>query len=362
MMTQSEPRVAAVRSQFDEKKIDAALVVKPENVGYLSNFTGSAGVLFLTRDESYLLTDFRYVEQATAQAPGFTVIRHDPRGALVDVAALAVKHGVKAIGFEGDFLTYDLHQSYRKELDEQIELVAASGLVETIRQVKDAEEIALMRKAAQIADQAFEQILAFIKPGVTERQVALELEFIMKRAGSTGLAFDTIVASGVRSALPHGVASDKVIEAGDLVTMDFGAVYQGYRSDMTRTVVVGEPTEEQRRIYAIVLEAQMRGVAAARAGMTGKELDAVCRTYITEQGYGEQFGHGTGHGVGRYIHEGPSVSVRGATSLQPGMVVTIEPGVYLSGWGGVRIEDMVLLTADGCERLSRSPKELIILK
>lgn len=360
-MIQPGPRVTAMRQKFAEKKIDAAIVGKPENVGYLSGFTGTAGMLLITHETAYLLTDFRYVEQAKAQAPGFEVVQQNARGAAVDMAELLAKHGAKTVGFEGDYLTYDLFETFRKEFDGRFALVTVTGLTETIRQVKDEQEVAAMRQAAVIADQAYEHILKFIQPGLTERQVALELEFVMKRAGASGLAFDTIVASGVRSALPHGVASDKVIQSGDLVTMDFGAVYNGYRSDMTRTVMVGEPTDEQRKIYEIVLEAQKRGVAAARAGMTGKELDAVCRDYITEQGYGEQFGHSTGHGVGRYIHEGPSLSVRGDVLLRPGMVVTIEPGIYLPGWGGVRIEDMVLITADGCERLSQSPKDLIIL-
>ncbi|MGE5676043.1 MAG: M24 family metallopeptidase, partial [Mycobacterium leprae] len=191
---------------------------------------------------------------------------------------------------------------------------------------------------------------------------ALELEYQMKKRGAEGLAFETIAASGVRSSLPHCHASAKLVEHGDFITFDFGALYEGYCADITRTVVVGAASEKQQEIYAIVLEAQLRGVAACKAGMTGAELDDVCRSYIREKGYGENFGHGTGHGVGRFIHEGPKVNVRGEKDvLKPGMVVTIEPGIYLPGWGGVRIEDTVLVTEGGCERLTRSPKDLIIL-
>ena len=188
------------------------------------------------------------------------------------------------------------------------------------------------------------------------------MEYKFKKLGADGNAFDIIVASGVRSSLPHGRASDKKIEAGDLVTFDFGALYPGYCSDLTRTVMVGEPTAKQREIYEIVLEAQLRGVAACKPGLTDKELDEVCRGYIREKGYGDNFGHGTGHGVGRFIHEKPSVGLKGnGTVLQPGMVVTIEPGIYLPGWGGVRIEDMLLVTENGSRRLSQSPKDLLIL-
>lgn len=228
--------------------------------------------------------------------------------------------------------------------------------------IKDETELGLMRRAAEIADQAFAEVLPLVKPGVAERDLAAELEYRMKRLGAEGPAFETIVASGFRSSLPHGRASEKRIEHGDFVTFDFGAIYRGYCSDMTRTVVVGEPTEKQREIYGIVLEAQRRGVAACRAGITGKELDAVCRSYIAEKGYGEAFGHGTGHGVGRFIHEGPKVSLRGENDrLEAGMVVTIEPGIYLPGWGGVRIEDMVLVTETGCEPFTKTPKDLLIL-
>lgn len=358
----SQNRLEKLRAVLAERGLDAVVIQKPENRAYLSGFTGSAGLLLISATQSLLITDFRYIEQATAQAPAFTIVQTDKSTTLQAVLAQQVAAaGLTQVGIEGDYVTVDQHQGYQSDLA-GCELHSITGLVEELRMIKDEAELAIMRRAAAIADEAFAQILPLIKPGVVERDLAIELEYRMKKLGAEGLAFDIIVASGVRSSLPHGRASDKVIESGDLVTFDFGALYQGYCSDMTRTVMVGEPTAEQRKIYEVVLEAQKRGVAACRAGLTGKELDDVCRSYIQEQGYGEAFGHGTGHGVGRFIHEGPKVSVRGEQDLlKPGMIVTIEPGIYLAGWGGVRIEDMVLVTESGCESFSKSPKELLVL-
>jgi Xaa-Pro aminopeptidase len=353
-------RLEKVRAALAERNLDAILINKPENRAYLSGFTGSAGWLLISGSKACLITDFRYVEQAAVQAPDFEVVKPDSTvGALL--AQLCDQLQVRRLGIEGDFISVDDFRAYEEALGDR-DLISMSGMVEQLRMIKDEQELAVMRRAAAIADEAFTHVLGYIKPGVKEWDVALELEFKMKRLGAEGLAFETIVASGVRSSLPHGHASDKLIASGDLVTMDFGALFHGYCSDMTRTVMVGEPSVKQREIYAIVLEAQKRGVAACKAGMTGKELDEVCRGYIREQGYAEAFGHGTGHGVGRFIHEGPKVSLKGEKDrLQAGMIVTIEPGIYLAGWGGVRIEDMLLVTESGSESFSKSPRELMIL-
>lgn len=353
-------RLNRVRNAMRERGLDGLVVSRPENRVYLTGFTGSAGWVLITAEAAWLVADFRYVEQARVQAPDFTTVK--ATGTHYDtLAELLGQAGVRRLGFEGDFLTFDEYGLYGKHMT-GIELTPATGLVEELRLVKDLPEQEIMQRAAAIADQAWSQIQTLIRPGVTERQLALELEFAMKRLGAKELAFDIIVASGVRSSLPHGVASEKVVERGDLVTFDFGAKVQGYCSDMTRTVAVGEVSPKQREIYEIVLEAQRRGVAACRPGMTGKELDEVCRSYITEKGYGDAFGHGTGHGVGLQIHEGPRVNMRAEQEvLKPGMVVTIEPGIYLPGWGGVRIEDMVLVTEGGCRSFSQSSKELTIL-
>lgn len=356
----STSRLAKLRAAMAQRRVDGILICKPENRVYLSGFTGSAGWLVITANEAYLLTDFRYTEQATAQAPAFTVVK--PEGsAHAKIAELCTQHGVKLLGFEGDYITMDDYGQYQSALT-GVELLSITGMVEGLRMIKDAEEIEIMSRAAAITDEVWRQILPSVKAGAVERDLAVEMEYLMKKLGGDGVAFETICASGVRSSLPHGRASEKVIEQGDLVTFDFGAAYGGYCSDMTRTVMVGEPTAQQREIYEIVLEAQLRGVAACKPGMTDKELDAVCRDYIVSKGYGDKFGHGTGHGVGRYIHEGPRVGPLGkGVVLEPGMVVTIEPGIYLPGWGGVRIEDTVLVTEDGCRRLTNSPKDLLVL-
>ena len=236
--------------------------------------------------------------------------------------------------------------------------VPTSRVVESLRAVKDEGERDAIRKAAAIADRAFERILEELRPGRTEREIALRLEFMMREMGADGASFDIIVASGPRSALPHGVASDRVLEKGDLVTLDFGASYRGYCSDITRTVVLGEPNDAQRRIYETVREAQQAAVDAIRPGMTGKEADRVARDRIKASGYEKYFGHGTGHGLGMEVHEAPRLSPRGEEILEPGMVVTVEPGIYLPEFGGVRIEDDVIVTEDGREVLTQSPKHL----
>lgn len=356
----SNGRLERLRVSLAERGLDGIVIHKPENQAYVSGFTGGEGLLLITAARAILITDFRYTEQAAAEAPDFDVMKPESTQHAL-VAKLVGELQVKRLGFEGDHLKVDEHAAYLKA-GAGCEWVTATGLVEELRMIKDESELALMRRAAAIADEAFAQIMPLIKPGAVEHDLAVELEYRMKKLGAEGISFETIVASGVRSSLPHGRASDKVIESGDLVTFDFGSLYKGYCSDMTRTVMVGEPTEKQREIYAIVLEAQKRGVAACRPGMTGKELDEVCRSYIRERGYAEYFGHGTGHGVGRFIHEGPKVNVRGEKDvLKPGMIVTIEPGIYLPGWGGVRIEDMLLVTETGSESFSHSPKELLIL-
>ncbi|EAG2965084.1 peptidase M24 family protein, partial [Listeria monocytogenes] len=235
------------------------------------------------------------------------------------------------------------------------------GMIEALREVKDEEEIALIQQACHIADQGFEHILKMIRPGMTEIEVANQLDFFMRSLGATSVSFETIVASGLRSAMPHGVASEKVIEQGDLITLDFGCYYQSYVSDMTRTFAVGDPGDKLKEIYQIVLEAQEKVLAAAKPGMTGIELDAIARDHIASFGYGDAFGHSTGHGIGLEIHEGPNVSFRADKAFVVGNVITDEPGIYLPGIGGVRIEDDLLITETGNKVLTHSPKELIIL-
>ena len=352
-------KLTALREKMRTENLDGFIVTNPFNRRYLSGFTGTSGHLVITANSSELITDFRYVEQASQQAPNFTVIRHE-RDILECVGEQVKKQGVKRLAFEQNDVTYALFQKLAG-FTEGIELVPVEGIIEELRLIKTPEEIAIIKDAAHIADQAFAHILEFIKPGVTERQVSNELEFTMRRLGATASSFDTIVASGLRSALPHGVATDKCIQSGELVTLDFGAYYQGYCSDITRTISVGKPEPKLEEIYSIVLKAQLNGVQNVGPGMSGKEADALTRELIREAGFAEYFGHGTGHGVGLEIHEGPTLSPRGEQRLKPGMVVTVEPGIYVPGLGGVRIEDDVVITEQGCNVLTSSPKEFIIL-
>jgi Xaa-Pro aminopeptidase len=355
-----EQRLTRLRAAMDKQGLPALLVLRPENRRYISGFTGSAGFLLITASEAVLFTDFRYVEQASEQAPHFRLVEYKtPNEVLRDEL---IKLGVKQLGFEQDFVTYAQHQAFVDVLAD-IELVPTHGLVEELRAVKDESELAIIRQAARIADDAFAHICNSLRPGLTEREVAMELEMFMRKAGAKSSSFDIIVASGKRSSLPHGVASDKILESGDFVTLDFGAYYQGYCSDLTRTVVLGKPSDKQREIYEIVLEAQGHALANIKPGMTGAEADRLARDIIEAKGYGQYFGHGLGHGLGLVVHETPSLSFRGEHHvLKPGNVVTVEPGIYLPDFGGVRIEDDIVLTESGNEVLTRSPKELLIIE
>ncbi|MCE7794315.1 Xaa-Pro peptidase family protein [Salipaludibacillus sp. CUR1] len=351
-------RLNDLRQQFKKNKIDGMLVTSQYNRRYLTNFTGTAGVALVSEKEAKFITDFRYVEQAEAQTEGFEIVEHTSP-IHEEVARQAKKMGIAYLGFEKDYLTYSQYDVYQNTL--KAEFVPVSGLVENMRLIKTPQELEVIQEAVDIADAAFTHIQSFIRPGVKEIDVSNELEFFMRKQGAVSSSFDIIVASGYRSALPHGVASEKVIEKGELVTLDFGAYYKGYCSDITRTVAVGEPGEELRKIYNIVLEAQLKGVNGIKAGITGKEADALTRDYIKEQGYGEYFGHSTGHGMGLEVHEGPGLSFRSDKVLEPGMVVTVEPGVYVAGKGGTRIEDDIVITENGNNILSKSTKELLIL-
>ncbi|MED3311934.1 Xaa-Pro dipeptidase [Bacillus thuringiensis] len=351
-------KIERLRSAFGEAGIDGILLTNEHSRRYMANFTGTAGVVLISKDRAQFITDFRYVEQASKQAVGYEIVQH--AGLIIDEVAKQVKElGIQKLGFEQDTLTYSSYSAHKEAID--AEFIPTSGLVEKLRLIKTDSEIKILKEAAQIADAAFEHILSFIRPGVSEIEVSNELEFFMRKQGATSSSFDIIVASGLRSALPHGVASEKVIETGDFVTLDFGAYYKGYCSDITRTIAVGEPSDKLKEIYNIVLEAQLRGVNGIKAGLTGREADALTRDYITEKGYGEYFGHSTGHGIGLEIHEAPGLASRSDTVLEPGMAVTVEPGIYIPGIGGVRIEDDIIVTSEGNEVITKSPKELIIL-
>ncbi|ANU12947.1 Xaa-Pro dipeptidase [Planococcus halocryophilus] len=351
-------KLQKLRDEMKQREVEAVLVTSPYNLRYITEFTGTAGLALVTQQQAVFITDFRYTEQAGEQVKEFDVIQAEKN--LMDEVVKTVKSmDIDTLAFEQDYMTYASAEQYREKLECELEPI--SNLIEKIRMVKTAEEVAVLKAAAKIADDAFEYICGFIRPGLTELEVSNELEFFMRKQGATSSSFDIIVASGLRSALPHGVATDKVIEKGDMITLDFGALYNGYISDITRTVAVGEPSEQMKEIYDIVLKAQELGVEKIGPGMSGIEADAIARDYIKSKGYGEAFGHSTGHGIGLEVHESPGLSSKSQTILEPGMAVTVEPGIYLQGIGGVRIEDDILITESGNERLTNSTKELRIL-
>ena len=349
-------RIERLRALLTEKVVDAVLVTKEENVHYFSGFRGDSTALLVTHERLLLVTDSRYTEQASAEASLYEIVEQRD-GLYRKVAELAVEAGVVALGYEGAVLVCDQYEKLKEMLGE-ISFDTSLAL-DALRQVKDTDEIALIRRACAIADEGFAHIIRYIQPGMTELEVAAELEHYMRTLGSERPAFQTIIASGVRGSLPHGIASDKVIARGELVTMDFGAVCAGYHSDITRTICVGRADARQREIYDAVLSAQMRALAALRPGVTGIEVDRIARDSLAEKNFEQYFGHGLGHSLGLEIHEEPRLSKAGKHIMQPNMLITDEPGVYIPGWGGIRIEDTVLITADGSEPLTRAPKEFI---
>jgi Xaa-Pro aminopeptidase len=350
-----------------EDKPDALLVTTAENRRYLSGFTGSAGALLVAAGQdgpARLLTDFRYVEQAAGQAPEYQVVRVTGSTWPV-VAEQARELGLRRLGFESEDVTVDAYEQLGQAIGEQspeTRLVPTKGLVEGLRQVKDATEVEVIRRAVDIGDRAFEAVAAGLRPGVSEREVAWRLEVAMRERGADGLSFPTIVAAGPNGAMPHHRPSDHPIGPGEPVVIDMGCRLDGYCSDMTRTISLGEADPRFWEIYQIVLRAQQTCVAGLKAGLTGNQGDALARDVIAEAGHGDHFGHGTGHGVGLAIHENPRLShtPAGAPVLPTGTVVTVEPGIYLPGWGGIRIEDMVVVGEARCQVLTTAHKSPVV--
>lgn len=338
-----------------EQQLDALLITDMKNIYYLTGFSGTAGTVFLTASRSIFITDSRYIGVARSIIKDFEVI--ESREALGYITENLMV-GVSRLAFE-DSVDFAFYQELSEKL--RAELVPTHDFVMTFRQIKDEEEIAATRKACEMTDQAFSEVLNFIKPGRTELEVANFLDFKMRELGASGLSFDTIVASGKRSSLPHGVATRKVIEYGDAVTMDFGCFYEHYASDMTRTVFVGAADERLVGIYEIVRQANEKLIERAKAGMSLADFDKIPRELIERAGYGQYFTHGIGHGVGLDIHEIPYFGAQARGKLEAGMIVTDEPGIYLPDFGGVRIEDDLLITEKGCEVLTKSPKELLVI-
>jgi Xaa-Pro aminopeptidase len=345
-----------LREALATEGLDAILITQPENRRYLSGFTGSAGVLLISQDQAVLATDFRYYEQVEKQAPDFRLAKITNKFEPL-LPELVHQVGAKKVGFESVHLTVDQHQEWQK-VAEGFELVPTKELVERIRAVKDEDELSKIRKAIALADEAFAHIVDFIEPGMTEKEVAWELEVFMRTHGAAKVAFDLIVGSGPNGAMPHATVSERVIRAGEPIVIDMGAMIDGYNSDLTRTICASRPDDKFRGIYNIVLEAQCTAEQSIRPGMTGKQADSVARQVIEEAGYGDNYGHGLGHGVGLAVHEKPGVGRLSEDVLEPGMVFTVEPGIYLPGWGGVRIEDVVVMREDGVQVLTQASKEL----
>jgi Xaa-Pro aminopeptidase len=351
-------RLQKLRRRLAEKELDAILISQPENRYYLSGFNGSAGFLLITPQKAVLATDFRYTEQAGRQAPGYEVFKIT--NSLNDwFPALVGEAGIKRLGFEADNVTFNTHYQLSGALKKKqmpVELMPTSGLVESLRAVKEPEEIERIKQAVAIADAAYEDAAGIIRPGLTEQAVAWEIEKNLRKSGSQTVPFEIIVAAGPNAALPHARPSEHSINPGEPVVIDMGARFDGYASDLTRTICLGTPDDTFKKVYGIVLDAQLTALSAINEGMTAEQADSSARAVIEKAGYGEAFGHGLGHGVGLATHELPRLGTGSSEPLTSGMVFTVEPGIYLSGWGGVRIEDTVMMQNGKVVSLSKASK------
>ena len=358
-MMNHQYRIQRLRSELEKKNLDAFITGHLPNVRYLTGFSGSHGLSIVTGSKSFFLTDFRYKEQVRTQVTADkTFIRG---GNLVESDAFrTIVASSKRIGFEQRHLTVSEYFALTKAVGKK-KLVAVEGMVERLRSIKDADEIKIIKRAVEITDKVFQKILGKIRPGISELDISAEISFLHKKFGAENDAFDTIVASGKRGALPHGSASLKKIQKNEFVTLDFGCIYNGYHSDMTRTVCVGRPTSKMKKVYSIVLDAQHKALEYISVSASSKKADTVARNHIAAHGFGKYFGHSLGHGVGLEIHEDLRLSQQSKEILAEGNVVTVEPGIYLPGQFGVRIEDVVLVRHKGLEILSSSPKDLILL-
>ncbi|MDO5397582.1 MAG: Xaa-Pro peptidase family protein [bacterium] len=347
-------RTDRLRELLDDN--EAVIISSYPNIFYYSGFTSEDAYLLISHDKKLLVTDSRYTIQAREQAPDYEIV--DSKEGFKNIFK---RISSRYIGFEENYISVKQHRNWQYSMTNDRTLIPMQKRIEGLRQIKDKYEIRHIAEAERIGDEAFSYILDKIRPGITEREIALELEFFMKKQSASALSFETIAASGVRGAMPHGIASGKIIEKGDLLTLDFGCVYEGYCSDMTRTVAVGSVNDKQREIYDIVLKAQQTALDMIFPGKMCSEIDTAARNVIKAAGYGENFGHALGHSVGIEIHETPVFSSKSKDIIKPGHVITVEPGIYIDGFGGVRIEDLVAVTENGIQNLTHSPKELIII-
>ncbi len=348
-------RLDSVAKELSKRGLAYLVVSNISNVRYLSGFSGSTAWLLAGREKTTLITDFRYKEQAEGEAYMGIEIKIDTREPLGVLCEMVP--GVKGkVGFEAGSLTYAAFEKLRSSAGG---LTPVEGLVEELRKTKDANEITSISKAAAIVDSVFGEIVGEIRPGLSEVDVAARIDFLLRKRSSEVPAFKTIVASGAHASLPHATPTARIIRGGDLVKMDYGAIWDGYCSDITRTVVMGKASDRVKEIYAIVRDAQELAIAGIRPGAACREIDKTARDRIEAEGYGENFGHGLGHGLGLEVHEGPRLSKKSDEILEIGNVVTVEPGIYIPGWGGIRIEDMAAVTEDGCDVLTSADKRLV---
>ena len=345
-------RIKEISRVLSEKGIDALVITKLPNVRYLSGFSGSAGFLFISSKSSYFVSDFRYKIQASLEIRKPFKVKIGTQGSFDFINELVSKYGLKKIGFESGAMVYSQYQLLKKIL-KGVTLVPVDGLIEQFTSVKTDEEIDHINSAVKFTDKVFSKILEVIKPGVREIEIAAELTYMQRKEGASGNSFEPIVASGPNGAFPHAQPTDRKIKSGDLITLDFGCVYKGFCSDMTRTIGVGKLSAESKKIYETVLTAQLLATDAVKEGEKAVAVDSVARNYIRDNGYGDYFGHGLGHGLGIEVHEGPRLNQLSKSILKTNNVVTIEPGIYVEGIGGVRIEDDVLVTKDGCRILNK---------
>ena len=350
-------RVQAFLDKMQEKELDGIIINNLKNVYYLTGFWGSNGTVFISRDRQILVTDARYIIAAKQEVTGFEIFAE--RDELTTISKIAKDMGLSRIGFEDEISVSYYHRM--QAAFEGLELIPQTQVVEALRMIKDETEIATIRKACSISDQAFHDALEFIKPGKTEIEIANFLDFRMRELGAAGLSFDTILASGINSSKPHAHPMHKPVELGEAITMDFGCLYEHYVSDMTRTIYLGHVSDEQAEIYNTVLKANQALIDQAKAGLGFRDFDKIPRDIIVEAGYGQYFTHGIGHGIGLDIHEEPYFSQTSTEVIKSGMVLTDEPGIYIEGKYGVRIEDDILITDTGCELLTLAPKELIVI-
>ncbi len=347
-----------IAAKLPELGLDAMLITSEPGEFYAIGFHGE-GVGLVTGEGNYYFTDSRYIEACKNQVGDCTVSMPEGRSYRAEIKDLVQRHKIRKLGFEDQYMSVSDYNDWTKEVE--TEFVPAGSLLTDLRMYKDEEELDRMVRAQRISEKALEEILRFIKPGVTEKEIAAKLEYDMLRFGAEKMSFDPIVASGPNGSMPHAIPSEKKVEKGEFITMDFGCKYQGYCSDMTRTVALGEPTEEMKKVYHIVLEAQLTGIAAAKAGVVGADVHEAARRVIADGGYGEYFGHGFGHSLGIEIHEDPRFSPSCKQVIGAGATLSAEPGIYIPGRFGVRIEDVLMLKENGCEVITKAPKELIIL-